>query len=142
MAKKDKYYSLAERMYVEEQVPITGISSRLCITEATLHKWKKEGEWERKKTAFLKSQYSCHAELYELVRKMTKKISEDYEQGISPDAGTLYFLKSMADKLPKLKAFEEAAIQTAQQENKAESTNGDLSVRIAELVDAKLTGDL
>ena len=54
----------------------------------------------------------------------------------------LFRSKSIADKLPKLKAFEEAAIQTAQQENKAESTNGDLSVRIAELVDAKLTGDL
>jgi len=118
MAKKQTYYAIAEKTYVEQHIPISGIAKRLDITEKTLGDWKKEGNWDAKKSQLLQSQQSCNAELYELVRKMTKKISEDYAKDITPDAGTLYFLKGMIDKLPKLKAYEESNI-VKEQENKA-----------------------
>lgn len=106
MGKKETYFILAEKYYVEEQLPVSTIATRLNITAKTLGEWKKEGDWENKRMKFLQSQYNCYASLYELVNKMTQKISDDYANGISPDGSTLYFISKMTDKLPKLKKFE------------------------------------
>lgn len=115
MSKKQAYYDIAQKMYIEEQKPISGIAERLDITEKTLRDWKIKGDWETKKLQLIKSQQSCHAELYKLVEKLTAKMSEDIEAGEKPDASTLYFLKGMIDKLPKLKAYEDS-VSTKQKE--------------------------
>lgn len=111
MAKKEQYYVLAEKYYVEEQTPISGIAQKLNITEKTLHNWRKNGNWEDKRTKFLRSQCNCYASLYELVHKMTSKITDEFEaEGKMPDGSALYFISKMMDKLPKLKKFENEMI--------------------------------
>lgn len=111
MGKKETYFMLAEKYYVEEQLPVSSIATRLNITPKTLGEWKKEGDWENKRMKFLQSQYNCYSALYELVNKMTQKIVDDYGNNISPDGSTLYFIKSMVGELPKLKKFELDEIQ-------------------------------
>lgn len=141
MAKKEQYYVLAEKYYVEDQMPVTGIAKKLNVTEKTLHNWRKEGEWDNKRAKFLRSQCQCYASLYELVNKMTQKIAEDFETtGEAPDGSTLYFIKAMVDKLPKLKQFENELVLD-KTVNIHEKTDEDISTRIAELVDKKLMGE-
>lgn len=107
MAKKEQYGMLAEQYYVEHNMPISGIAKRLNINEKTLHSWKREGKWDEKRAKFLHSKYSCHSALYELVNLLVKNAIEKYKtEGVLPEAKELYFIKDMAEKLPKMKSFE------------------------------------
>lgn len=111
MAKKETYFLDAEKMYVEDRIPITGISKRIGVSEKTLREWRDEGEWENKKKNYLKTQNSCNIELYKLVLKLTQKVNDDIDQGIMPEAGTLYTIKSLTSSLPKMKSYEDSRIQ-------------------------------
>ena len=107
MSKKEQFEHLAQQYYVESNMPISGIAKRLSLTEKTLHSWKKAGEWDKKRAAFLHSRYSCYASLYELVGLITKDAIQQYKtEGTLPEAKQLYFLKDMVEKLPKMKTFE------------------------------------
>lgn len=137
MAKKEQFGRLAEQYYVESNMPISGIAKRLNINEKTLHSWKKEGEWDKKRAAFLHSQYSCYSSLYELVHLLVKNAINTYKtEGILPEAKELYFIKDMAEKLPKMKAFEnnlaEEQITQTTEEKKSEVDISEIAGKIFE----------
>lgn len=129
MSKKQTYEILASQYYIEAQMSISTISKRLNISEKTLFNWKKEGEWDKKRTSFLKSQYSCNQTLYELLHLVSKKALEDfYKDGSMPDQKTLYFIMNMTARLKDLKSFEQARADEAIKEvtnesNKQENEN-------------------
>lgn len=107
MSKREQYFCLAEKMYVEEQKPVSAIAKALNITNKTLGDWKKDGNWDEKRRKFLGSQYACYSGLYELLNKVTAKaIEEFHETGEIPERSTMNFISKMIDKLPKLKNFE------------------------------------
>lgn len=137
MAKKEQYGMLAEQYYVENNMPISGIAKRLNINEKTLHNWKREGEWDKKRTAFLHSKYSCYSALYELVNLLVKNAIDKYKtEGTLPEAKELYFIKDMAEKLPKMKNFEnnlaEEQIQEAAEAKENTFTQEDIVKKIFE----------
>jgi len=112
MTKKDSYLILASQLFIERQMSISTISKRLNISEKTLFNWKKQENWDLKRMRFLKSQYSCNQNLYELLNLVTKKALDDfYQDGTMPDQKTLYFIMNMASKLKDLKAFEDNQTQ-------------------------------
>lgn len=133
MSKKATYEVLACQYYVERQMSIAEIAKRLNVSEKSLHTWKKDNNWEEKRTKFLKAQYSTHQTLYELVNLMATKAVDDYKtEGIVPDQKTLYFIMNMADKLYKLKKYEEQSVlekieetntTDISKEEKSDSTN-------------------
>lgn len=107
MGKKEQYGMLAQQYYVESNMPICGIAKRLKINEKTLRNWKKEEKWEEKRANFLRSKFSCHSALYELLNLLVKNAIDTYKtEGSLPEAKELYFIKDMADKLSKMKDFE------------------------------------
>lgn len=120
MAKKERFFHLAEQYYVENNMPIAGIAKRLNITEKTLHGWKKEGEWDNKRASFLRAQYSCNSALYELVGLLAKNMLGTFKtQGTMPSSKEVYALTALIDKLPGMKNFEtgladEAIAQTTE----------------------------
>lgn len=130
MSKKQAYFAIAEKMFVEEHLPISGITDRIGVTEKTLRKWRDEGDWENKKLQLLKSQQSCHAELYRLVEKLVSKMTDDLEKGDMPDGSTFYFVKGMIDKLPKLKAYEEAT----KEQQEAKLSTEEIASKVDELL--------
>ena len=108
MTKKATLEIAACQYFVECQMSIAEIARRLNVSEKTIHNWKKEGEWDKKREFFLKSQYSTNQTLYELVHLVAKKALDDFKsEGAYPDQKTLYFLMNMADKLDKLKNYED-----------------------------------
>ena len=110
---------LASQYYIENQMSVAQIAKRLTISEKTLFNWKKEDNWEEKRTRYLKTQYSTNQTLYELLHLVANKAVEDFKiDGTMPDQKTLYFIMNMAGKLKELKAFE---AQTAQE--KADELN-------------------
>lgn len=125
MAIKESHKILAGQYFIEYQMSVAEIARRLNISEKTLHNWKKEGNWDSKRTQFLKSQYSTNQTLYELVHLIATKAVEDFKtDGTVPDQKTLYFISAMSDKLLKLKAYEQSqAAEKIEEINKNQAEN-------------------
>ena len=117
------------------------VKRKLNLTDKTLHDWKKKGEWDNKRKDFLTSQFTCSAALQELVIHLVKDANAKIKAGEIPEAATLNFIGKMAEKLPKLKAFDEMVINEKMTEtaNNEENSN-DKETQIAELINKKLMG--
>lgn len=129
MSKKATYEILASQYFIEMQMSIAQIAKRLNISEKTLHTWKKDGDWDKKRCRFLKSQYSTNQSLYELLNLVTKKALDDFKlEGIMPEQKTLYFIMNMSDKLSKLKQFEsDIAQEKIEQVKETEEKSNDVN---------------
>lgn len=144
MGKFEDFGILAEKYYVEDQLPISTIAKKLNLTDKTLHDWKKKGNWEDKKRDYLASQCSCNKNLYELVRLLTDKaVSDIRADGVYPDPAALNFISKMADKLPKIKTFEENVVNELMNANTSETEDKseDIKLKIAKSIDEKLMGN-
>lgn len=51
--KKDKYYAIAENMYVEKFITVAEIARRIGVHERTIKRWKKDGDWSAKRKDFI-----------------------------------------------------------------------------------------
>ena len=51
--KKDKYYAIAENMYVEKFITVAEIARRIGVHERTIKRWKKDGDWAAKRKDFI-----------------------------------------------------------------------------------------
>lgn len=143
MGKFDDYGILAEKYYVEDQLPISAIGKKLNLTDKTLHEWKKKGNLEDKRRDYLTSQCSCNKNLYELVRLLTDKaVTEIRTTGTYPDPAALNFIGKMADKLPKIKNFEENVVNELMNKSPDNTEKSeDMKLKIANSIDAKLMGN-
>ena len=141
MGKFEDYGLLAEKYYVEEQLPISSIAKKLNLTDKTLHEWKKKGEWDNKRKDFFFFFFTCSAALQELVLHLVKDANAKIKAGEIPEAATLNFIGKMAEKLPKLKAFDEMVINEKMTETaNNEENSGDKETQIAVLINKKLMG--
>lgn len=133
MNKFDEYVILAEKYYVEEQLSLTEISEKLNIPTKTLTEWKKQENWEEKRRNFLSSQYSCYSALQELLMYLSKDALMKIKSGEVPESASLNFIAKMAEKLPKIKSFNE--------EKSKPQTNSDTQTQIAQMIDKKLMNE-
>lgn len=92
MGKKAAYFAQSERMFTEEGQTLTAISNELDISIQTLSKWKKGGEWDRKRARYLASQKHLSSMLGEIELKLAKNIQADLEAGNDIDPQRLYAL--------------------------------------------------
>ena len=142
MGKFEDYGILAEKYFVEDQLPISAIARKLNLTDKTLHDWKKKGNWEDKRRDYLTSQCSCNKTLYELVRLLTDKaVAEIRTEGTYPDPAALNFIGKMADKLPKIKTFEENVVNELMNCEETSEKSEDMKFKIAKSIDEKLMGN-
>ena len=139
MGKFEDYGLLAEKYFVEEQLPISRIGQKLDLTDKTLHEWKKKGNWEEKRKQFLQSQYTCYSALQELVMHLAKDTLQKVKSGEIPEAATLNFIAKMSEKLPKIKQLDELLVNEKMQDS-SEENDGDTQTKIAELINQKLMG--
>lgn len=110
MSKKDIYYNEAEKFYIQDQLTIAEIESRLGVCEKTIRTWKAEGNWDEKKKRYLQEKSSFHEELYAFSRKLMKSIEEDWESGKQVDSGRLYTLTRMLPMITKVKDYEDVRV--------------------------------
>jgi len=109
MAKKAAYFEEAERLYVYEQMTLEGITGKIPVSVRTLSGWKNDGDWDGKRRQYLESRQSFHEELYQLARKLARSVSVEIDAGEKPDAGRLYALLRLSEKLLKVKEYEDVA---------------------------------
>lgn len=140
MGKFEDYGLLAEKYYVEEQLPISTIAKKLNLTDKTLHDWKNKNNWDDKRKDFLQSQFTCSAQLQELVIHLVKDANAKIKAGELPEAATLNFIAKMAEKLPKLKAYDDMVVNEKMTTSENQTVS-DQSQKVAELINKQLMGN-
>lgn len=106
MAKKAALYADAERLYVQDQLTLEAIASKLGCGVRTLTNWKREGNWEEKRSAFLETTQSMHEELYELARLLTTKNLNKVREGVEPEKEQLSFVVKVMATLERTRKYE------------------------------------
>jgi regulator of replication initiation timing len=109
---------LAEKMYVQEQRTYAEISTVLEVSEKTLWTWGKDGNWNDKREALLRSKKALHEELYNLVRKLAKSIKENIEGGIEPSKTRADLFKNLMSSIKTSKEYEDAMKQAEEDEER------------------------
>jgi len=106
MAKRAALYADAERLYVQDQLTLEAIASKLGCGVRTLTNWKAEGNWDSKRSGFIETTQSMHEELYELARLLTTKNLNKVREGSEPEKEQLSFVVKVMATLDRTRKYE------------------------------------
>ena len=101
--KRDKYYNIAETMYVEQFITEVGIAKRLGISDRTVRRWKAEGDWDEKRQEFINKQTLTNYDMYQLVRQMLDDFNEDLANNQQIDSSRLNKFLNITEEMVKPK---------------------------------------
>ena len=101
--KRDKYYDIAETMYVEQVITEVGIAKRLGISDRTVRRWKAEGDWGEKRKEFINKQTLTNYDMYQLVCKMLDDFNEDLANNQQIDSSRLHKFLNITEEMVKPK---------------------------------------
>lgn len=101
--KRDKYYDIAETMYVEQFITEVGIAKRLGISDRTVRRWKAEGDWDEKRQEFINKQTLTNYDMYQLVRQMLDDFNEDLANNQQINSSRLNKFLNITEEMVKPK---------------------------------------
>lgn len=101
--KRDKYYDIAEKMYVEQFITEVGVAKRLGISDRTVRRWKAEGDWGEKRQEFINKQTLTNYDMYQLVRQMLDDFNEDLANNQQIDSSRLNKFLNITEEMVKPK---------------------------------------
>lgn len=101
--KRDKYYDIAEKMYVEQFITEVGVAKRLGISDRTVRRWKAEGDWCEKRKKFINKQTLTNYDMYQLVRKMLDDFNEHLANNQQIDSSRLDKFLNITEEMVKPK---------------------------------------
>lgn len=101
--KRDKYYDIAETMYVEQFITEVGIAKRLGISDRTVRRWKAEGDLGEKRQEFINKQTLTNYDMYQLVRQMLDDFNEDLANNQQIDSSRLNKFLNITEEMVKPK---------------------------------------
>lgn len=99
----------AREMFIVHQITVREISKRLGLSERTVYNWKKEGEWERERSALTSAEQALDAELFELARTMSRGIRKDLEDGKTVDEGRYFAMGRLIESANKARQYSKDA---------------------------------
>ena len=99
--KRDKFYDIAEKMYVEQFITAMEIANRIGVHERTIRRWKAKGKWDEKRSKFYDEITASKDPIYEFSRKMLREIENDINNKKHVDPSRYYIFLNLVDKLTK-----------------------------------------
>lgn len=132
---KMKDYKQAEKMYIDDKIPLEEIGAKLNISRRTLFYWKKKYEWDRKRFEAERKQENFSNELFEFARKLMQKISKDMDNKISTPQSEIYSLMKILKNIPQVKQYE-----NSNQKSKQPKPIGQLTPEIIEQIEREVFG--
>ncbi len=115
MAKRAALYADAERLYVQDQLTLEAIASKLGCSLRTLTTWKGEGNWDSKRKGFVELETSLHGDLYRLAALITRKNLASIEDGGTADARAMSVAFRAIAVVKNTVEYEEAEVNPKEQ---------------------------
>ena len=102
--KRDKFFDIAEKMYVEQFITEAEIANRIGVSDRTIRRWKALGDWGIKRDGFLKANTISKDTMYSLAHKMLDDFHSDMDNNRFIDPSRMYMFTNLMDEvLKKLK---------------------------------------
>ena len=99
--KRDKFYDIAEKMYVEQFITAVEIANRIGVHERTIRRWKTKGNWDEKRSKFYDEITASKDSIYEFSRRMLREIENDIDNKKHVDPSRFYTFLNFVGKLTK-----------------------------------------
>jgi len=143
--KKNILMPIAERMFIVDQQTIDSIAGNLQVAEKTVRLWKAEGNWDIKRSQYLKTKTDFHEDLYNFARKLMKVIALDMDRMLDNPTiddserdkrleSRINSMSRLLDKLPKTKDYESKIKAEAEAENEAAVSGDIVSQKVHEIL--------
>ena len=108
--KKQMLSETAENLYIEKFMTLETIAKQLNVSERTLQRWKTEGNWNEKRSEYLKSNTTFQEDLYSFGKKLLDSIMSDMSNGKKVEPSRLYTVTKIINMLKNVKTYEDSAV--------------------------------
>ena len=99
--KRDKFFYIAEKMYVEQFITEEEIARRIGVCDRTIRRWKALGDWGIKRDGFLKANTISKDAMYALAHKMLDDFHSDMDNNRFIDPSRMYMFTNLMDEVLK-----------------------------------------
>ena len=99
--KRDKFFDIAEKMYVEQFITEAEIANRIGVSDRTIRRWKALGDWGIKRDGFLKANTISKDTMYSLALKMLDDFYSDMDNNRFIDPSRMYMFTNLMDEVLK-----------------------------------------
>ena len=99
--KRDKFFDIAEKMYVEQFITESEIAHRIGVSDRTIRRWKALGDWGIKRDGFLKANTISKDAMYALANKMLDDFHRDMDNNRFIDPSRMYMFTNLMDEVLK-----------------------------------------
>ena len=99
--KRDKFFDIAEKMYVEQFITEAEIAHRIGVSDMTIRRWKALGDWGIKRDGFLKANTISKDAMYALAHKMLDDFHQDMDNNRFIDPSRMYMFTNLIDEVLK-----------------------------------------
>lgn len=108
--KKQMLSETAANLYIEKFMTLETIAKQLNVSERTLQRWKTEGNWNEKRSEYLKSNTTFQEDLYSFGKKLLDSIMSDMSNGKKVEPSRLYTVTKIINMLKNVKTYEDSAV--------------------------------
>lgn len=108
--KKQMLAETAANLYIEKFMTLETIAKQLNVSERTLQRWKTEGDWNEKRSEYLKSNTTFQEDLYSFGKKLLDSIMSDMSNGKKVEPSRLYTVTKIINMLKNVKTYEDSAV--------------------------------
>jgi len=135
---KMKYYNKAERLYIEDKMPVDEIAMQLNISRRTLFYWKKKYNWDKRRNDLNSNYLNFSADLRNFIRKLMIKLTKDMDNKTPTTQAEIYSLLNLIKSLPEVKKYENSVTKT--EKFQIPTINKTLSTEFIEQVEHDILG--
>ena len=105
--KKQILAESASNLYIEKFMTLETIAKQLNVSKRTLQRWKTEGNWNEKRSEYLKSNTTFHEDLYNFGKRLLDSIMADMSNGNKVEPSRLYTVTKIINMLKNVKTYED-----------------------------------
>lgn len=135
---KMKYYNEAERLYLEDKMPVDKIANQLNISRRTLFYWKKKYNWDKRRSDLNSNNLNFSIDLSNFIRKLMAKLTKDMETKTPTVQAEIYTLLNLIKSLPEVKKYKNSVTKATR--TQISKTRNTLSHEFIEQVEKDILG--
>lgn len=136
--KKQMLSETAANLYIEKFMTLETIAKQLNVSERTLQRWKTDGNWNEKRSEYLKLNTTFHEGLYSFGKRLLDSIMSDMSNGKKVEPSRLYTVTKIINMLKNVKTYEDK-VKNEQFSPEVQKSEG-LSPDIIREIEEKILG--
>ncbi|MCI1272847.1 MAG: hypothetical protein LKG27_00225 [Clostridiaceae bacterium] len=119
---KKRHYNEAERLFIYDGLSADEIARNFEISRRTIFYWKKDYNWNKKRSDYLFNNTRLSFEINDFTRKLMDKIMADIDNNKQVSQSEIYTVLNLIKRMPEIKNYENEIIKAKKEEKPKELT--------------------